>query len=247
MDRPIIFSAPMVRALLDGRKTQTRRVLKPQPLWEDAGHTPGGFSYGAGWSWTGLSCWADAAAFGEQAADFVRIRPGDRLWVREAFQEFLASEFPPGRAFGPRGDFGIPAESAKGNVSYVAYRAEGDFPPHPEDGKAAWRSPTHMPRKYSRLTLTVADVRVQRLQDISEQDALAEGADAVDRQFDHRLSNAHKIDLAGTFSHVLGYERLWDSINGAGSWEANPWIAAYTFTVERRNIDASLPMLAERG
>jgi hypothetical protein len=197
MDRPILFSAPMVRALLSGAKTQTRRVLKPQPLWEDAGHTPAGFSYGAGWSWGGLSCWADATAFGKQAENFVRIQTGDRLWVREACCVHGDEVFY--RANEPRVTVGL-------------------------GGFAKWRPSIHMPRWASRLMLTVTDVRVQRLQDISEEDAQAEGCDE------------------GSLC-VPVFCALWKSINGAESWDANPWVAAYTFTVERRNIDApALPM-----
>lgn len=195
-DKPILFSAPMIRALLDGRKTQTRRVYKPRE--------------------------------GRWGIDR-RFAPGDRLWVRETWQEFLASEFPPGRTFGPRGDFGIPAERTKGNVSYVAYRADGDFPPHPEDGIAVWRSPIHMPRKFSRLTLIVEAVKVERLQDISEEDAIAEGVFVPEAQYAQQ----------GPRAPVLAYAALWDSINGACAWEANPWCVALTFRVKQRNIDAT--------
>lgn len=99
------------------------------------------------------------------------------------------------------------------------------------------RAGMHMPRWASRLTLTVTDVRVERLQDISEADARDEGAEAVDFQRDDRLSNARRIDLAGIMSHRLGYEHLWNTINGRGSWDANPWVVAVSFGVVRANID----------
>ncbi len=95
-----------------------------------------------------------------------------------------------------------------------------------------------MPRWASRLTLTVTDVRVERLQDISESDAIAEGADIAEG---HRsqITGGPMIKIgAGTYmSPIAWYHRLWNEINGAGSWEANPWIVAYTFTVHHGNID----------
>jgi hypothetical protein len=121
-DRPILFSGPMVKALLDGRKTQTRRILKPQPL---------------GW--------------GEPKPRFAK---GDRLWVRESFRVR---------------EGGTICEAGGGQMDYVdteiVYRAS--------DGRqfGRWKPGIHMPRAYSRLTLTVTDVRVQRLQEISEADA----------------------------------------------------------------------------
>ena len=126
-DHPIIFSGPMVRSLLDGRKTQTRRVLKPQPQGEQPKN------------WTRAN---DKA---------VRYAPGDRLYVREAINKV----------------------STPGDVVYRA-----DFEAGGNDGAGlGWRPSIHMPRWASRLTLTVTDVRVQRLQDISEEDARAEGCD----------------------------------------------------------------------
>lgn len=212
-DKPILFSAPMILALLDGRKTQTRRVLKPQPEADGKYH--------------------DIKA----ARRALRFVPGDRLWVREAWQEFLASEFPQGRAFGPRGDFGIPTERAKGNVSYVAYRADGDFPPHPEDGKAVWRPPIHMPRKFSRLTLIVEAVKVERLQDISEEDAGAEGYPAQEQRAASGIA-----EIRDAYP-IAWYAWLWDSINAKRGfpWSINPWVCALTFCVIKQNIDATPP------
>ncbi len=188
-DRPILFSAPMVRALLEGGKTQTRRALKPQPSWEPA--TVDGCSFAAGWSWAGLSRFPDAARFCEAAAQFVPCAPGDRLWVKEA-HSFGTKAYPD-----------------------CLYRAD--------DGgyDLRWRSPIHMPRWASRLTLLVTDVRVQRLQDISEADALAEGVE-------HH---------AGSDGPCAEFEALWNSINGPDAWAENPWVAAITFEVVHANID----------
>jgi hypothetical protein len=232
-DRPILFSAPMVRALLDGTKTQTRRVLKNgwQPVlnaphdvvktWFAPPDVP---ALGVANQWAESGIWAQKN--GPQGYNrflgLAPYRPGDRLWVKETWRTSkVADELRPSQLVGP-------------GYSRIWYEADRDN--CDQHGKV--RVSIHMPRWASRLTLLVTDVRVQRLQDISEADALAEGAEAVDRQFDHRLSNAHKIDLGGTFSHVLGYERLWNSINGPDAWDRNPWVVAVSFTVEQRNIDA---------
>jgi hypothetical protein len=211
-DRPIIFSAPVVRALLDGRKTQTRRVLKPP--------------YGA-MERTGYGAWKPICT---------KFFPGERLWVREAW---------------------LPLETKTGDGERAVYKADAD-----EDGTVPylisgtplgggvgnmrvdrWRSPIHMPRWASRLTLTVTDVREHRLQEISEADAMAEGVVQLphvekDGGRHFTVPGAHGID-ALTASRA--FRDLWNSIHGPDAWEANPWVAAITFTVERRNIDAVAP------
>ena len=180
-DRPILFSAPMIRALLDGRKTQTRRILKPQPLM---GYTP------------------DVTA-----SKGVRFAKGDRLWVRETF------------SFDHRWT-GLPPRDVQWEEP-VWYWADGD----PTDGD--WTKPKpgiHMPRWASRLTLTVTDVRAQRLQEISEADAIAEGAPAV--------ISGQGVD-GPVKTHRTGFVGIWNKING--NWLDNPWVVAITFVVEQRN------------
>lgn len=206
-DRPILFSGPMVRALLERRKTQTRRVLKPQPIWEEAAVNE--FSFGAGWSWGRFGRWSDAGKFGEEVAKDIRIQPGDRLWVREAW------------CWAARGGY-----DAREDGGEVWYRAtdEGEC-------EGPWKPSIHMPRVASRLTLTVTDVRVQRLQDISEEDARAEGADPIGL-----------ADIVAP-TYIAGFARIWAGIHAPSltsetCWGRNPWVAAYTFTVGHRNIDA---------
>lgn len=145
-DRPIHFSAPMVRALLDGRKTQTRRVLTPQP--EPLGRFVG-FSGSA-----------------ETARCKVRYAPGDRLWVREAFVTGYNIDDKYGR---PTGDKRVWYRATDSNLTWFDPDTETtlDNPP--------WRPSIHMPRFASRLTLIVSDVRVQRLQEITLGDICAEG------------------------------------------------------------------------
>jgi hypothetical protein len=212
-DRPILFSTPMVRALLAGTKTQTRRILK---------HQPPELSRFAGFYSVPLSGAFQCKLQGEKNLLTQRVpySVGDRLWVRETWQ---------GLSFG---DY-LPTKSCQCEVRYAATDPCADL-----DAEARgypWRPSIFMPRFASRLTLTVTDVRVERLQDISGSDAIAEGADITGEQ----TMTGPMVKVApGTYlSPVAWYHRLWDSINGAGSWDANPWVVAYTFTVQNSNID----------
>lgn len=198
-DHPILFSAPMIRALLDGRKTQTRRVLKPQPPAHDALYSvPGRW-------WTG-----DADTGEVHAKGPIPYAPGDRLWVKEDL--ICATEQMGG--FATFADVVCYAED--GTTALRDYQMV-DWP---------WKRDTlnsrFCPRWASRLTLTVTDVRVQRLQDISDQDGFAEGIDGG------CLESIHGPG---------GYRDLWNSLHGPDAWDANPWVAAYSFTVQRANID----------
>jgi hypothetical protein len=188
VDKPLIFSAPMIRALLDGRKTQTRRVLKSQPCIRPELHEP----------MNGDPFWC--VFDGDEIAARVRVpyAPGDRLWVREAHR------------------------IVRVGADQVSFRAES-----PDTSIIKWRSPIHMPRWASRLTLIVTDVRVQRLQEIGIVDAYAEGVVPADLP----LSAPAMIER-NLFSD------LWNSLHGPDAWDANPWVAAITFTVHKCNIDA---------
>lgn len=200
MERPILFSAPMVRAILECRKTQTRRVIKPvQP--RDDGMWPAGR---------------------DPVPDCLYGHPGDRLWVREACRaEELTAEAAIIDEFVNCDD--EPIEGLDG----VRYLADNHFEPIENTSEAAdaWGElnayrgkrgatvpPIHMPRWASRITLEITDVRVQRVQDISEADALAEGCRSA-------------------IKHSAAFADIWDSINakrGFG-WNANPWVWALTF------------------
>jgi hypothetical protein len=210
-DKAILFSAPMVRALLDGRKQQTRRVLKPQPPeWAES----------VGWSALTPQShvgYRGTRPDGRFAENSIRLRfaKGDRLWVKETWRTEA------------RHDAIKPAEIPRDAL--VSFDA--DYLQEPNDGcRGRTRVSIHMPRWASRLTLTVTDVRVQRLQEITPADAIAEGIPAP--------ANSMTIDCE-TCDPRDDFQALWNSINGADSWAANPWIVALTFTVERRNIDAA--------
>ena len=206
-ERPILFSAPMVRAILDGSKTQTRRVVKPQPI-EDRLHDHVERKYGL-FTW-----WAGNRTFSIQhQARCPYGQPGDRLWVRETWNVTHHSQLAPGENIAKsaedcvRDNNGFMPSCAEG----VVYAADG-VTSHPVHGKARWRPSIHMPRWASRILLEITDVRVERLQDISEADAISEGVQ-------HSTLNDPRVE----------YRWLWESINGPDSWAANPWVWVIEF------------------
>ena len=206
-DRPILFSGPMVRALIDGRKTQTRRTLKPQPDFRGGA---GDYHDAEEWGWE------DEDGYHVSVLDIAPngYRVGDRLWVRETwamvpYTAYLHSE-------------GVQMTAHAGTHEAAIYRAGFDR----SQGGIRWRPSIHMPRWASRLTLAVTDVRVQRLQEIGEDDAVSEGCPC---QTDDDLSG---MEARGWFRD------LWDSPNAKRApWDSNPWVVALTFETHRCNID----------
>lgn len=202
-DRPILFSAPMVRALLDGTKTQTRRVVKPQPQ-------PNG---GAGLhpvapyrNPRGLWAWVLAATGHGSGGNLFACpygKPGDRLWVRETWTTHAFLDDIPPRDLTTRS---------------LHYQADGVI----KTGKL--RPSIHMPRWASRITLDVTGVRVERLQGISADDAKAEGAPPSHQSIDRVSRELGYADFPRSW-----YAQLWEQINGPGSWDANPWVWVVSF------------------
>lgn len=211
IEKPMLFSAPMVRALLDGRKTQTRRVVKPQPESDIQSAYPDA-------SGNGFIFWSTPpsdklAAFTKEQYQDEGIKPphpvGNRIWVREtwATKDHLTHVKPRN----------LPVMS---KIYYIAT---------PEFGLVnvdKFRPSIHMPRWASRITLEITDVRVQRLQEITEEDARAEGVE--------RYQNGMYRDYCGSGDMPVQFARtsfstLWDSIHGPDAWEQNPWVWAYTF------------------
>jgi hypothetical protein len=218
-DRPIIFSAPMVRALLDGRKTMTRRLLNPQPRRFEV--APGE------WCDIGLEHmedepWPRVRLGRVITCQQVRYKPGMKLWVREAWKPVPSSAY--------RCSDGVQQTINPQDADEAAvYRAGWAR----SSGGTPWKPSIHMPRWASRLTLSVTEVRAEALQDISEADALAEGVQAEEGGF--------SLDGNCSFFHpraVGCFTSLWESLHGAGSWEANPEVAVISFDVAQRNIDA---------
>lgn len=241
-DRPILFSAPMVRALIEGRKTQTRRVINPLPSqvkhWSASFNECPSATIGTSPDYDERWVQFEHPKGGPYTARPLRPDIGDRLWVRESYYHRGHWEPVPGAATkqGRQKWAFIPADDVLLFDAPEIYRL-GRHSADP--ATVAWhkRLGRFMPRWASRMTLDVTEVHVERLQDISEADAIAEGAEAFDLQCDERLSNADRIGLHGIMSHRRGYERLWNSINGDGAWEANPWLMAISFNVRLGNID----------
>jgi len=208
--KPMLFSGPMVRAILDGRKTQTRRVLNPQPsVARNAGAFYRPHPTTAPREWYCL--------LGEHIHNIQKIpyAPGDRLWVREAWAQYPIEINPE------------PCDAW--------YKASDRHPPTTERPNH-WRPSIHMPRWASRLTLEVTDVRVQRVQEISDVDVVAEGVEVPGNKIIDRF------DVTRTAGGDL-FRPLWDSLNakrGYG-WEVNPWVVALTFKVHRCNVDRLTP------
>lgn len=231
-DRPMIFSAPMVQALLDRRKTQTRRLLEPQP---PEGHQLVGIYA------PGLTAVFNPAGRGSRFnADqdvYVRLPSiGDCIWVKEAWNTFTFSQ--DGECAWPTDT--IPTREEMRDLQAEAYRYDTQVVYRESDRArkwfqdATWRSPIFMPKWASRLTLTVTDVRVQRVQEITEADARAEGVDPPMAEVDTPAGPMLCPYLGG--SYVDAFRDLWDSIHGPDTWDRNDWVAAITFDVHKRNI-----------
>jgi hypothetical protein len=192
-ERPILFSAPMVRAILEGRKTVTRReVKKPAALdYLAAGFEP---------AFLALPGNADLCPYG---------KPGDRLWVRETC---FINDFREG---------GVP-EADRADCQII-YRADGMPDWEGEEELIRWRPSIHMPRWASRILLEITAVRVERLQDISEEQAIAEGILHEDDMW------RGAPGLPSFPSPIAAFAHLWISINGVEGWNANPWVWAVEF------------------
>jgi hypothetical protein len=205
-ERPILFSSPMVRAILDGRKTQTRRVVKPQPtLALDIGASVGGAFIDRRE--------VDAHGFSDVVVRCPYGVPGDQLWVRETWAAWT-----PPTEYGECDEVqGPPSEMRSENrhvgEADITYAADGDSCPD------RWRPSIHMPRWASRITLDVVAVSVERLRDITEEDASREG---IERFGGGWRDYAH--DGEALITGPASFATLWDGINGAGSWAANPWV-----------------------
>ncbi|HIE6477031.1 TPA: hypothetical protein ACXM66_000290 [Serratia marcescens] len=225
-ERPVIFNSEMVRAILDGRKTQTRRVMKVQPKPSET--RPGDFWFSSKKLESmvhvsdftpGNSPIADCHLFfQEHCCPFGQA--GDRLWVRETFAAFDADWKHPGK----------PHDLKDGPWPNIVYPASVAKIP---DGTC--RPSIHMPRWASRITLEITAVRVERLNDISVDDAKAEGVRALENNFgsgpaycDYLLPNLD--DTAEWYNRASdSFKSLWKSIYGAESWRANPWVWVIEF------------------
>ncbi|MDM4468377.1 hypothetical protein [Klebsiella michiganensis] len=217
-ERGMIFNADMVRAILDGRKTQTRRPIK----WKQTRFTEiGEREDGSKWPWS-----EDA----EHACDFWHPCPfgavGDRIWVRETFQ-------------GPLFDYDLMDNYCKDPTpfekpEFCVYKADGvpapEFYDADDELHCCWRPSIHMPRWASRILLEITDVRVERLNAISEEDAEAEGIDMealYDSQDCYDCIADHNMTGRPTVTGAFKY--LWESIYGEEGWKSNPLVWVIEF------------------
>lgn len=208
-ERPILFSGPMVRALLAGAKTQTRRAMKAQPS-ERAGLYADRYNHSTQWGfWLPDGRMLRPETFACPYGDV-----GARLWVRETWCS----------AYG-RGAWGtiFAADDA-----FVQGKRQHEKGPHfnaDDRPPLRWRPSIFMPRWASRIALEVTEVRVQRVQDISEEDARAEGTE-------HLFCGVPKYSHPGCCGHRPAFRKLWDSINGKRpgcTWADNPWLWCVSF------------------
>lgn len=228
-ERPILFSAPLVRAILNGSKRVTRRPVKLRDdecyRYDPFGRVLGHMAVRDG----DESDWRNIRELGAPYG-----APGDRLWVRETFYvnhiDHVRGKLPNAR----------PIDELTDQPVEILYRADGDFDEHFEQVDApelaVWRPSLHMPRWASRILLEVTDVRVERLQDITEEDVYAEGVEVPVTddgcppgkvQPLHRLTGKHPTfgyaapGAPGADVVRAHFASAWESIYGAGSWAAN--------------------------
>ena len=203
VERPILFSAPMVRAILEGRKTQTRRVMKhPEYMGCLTGDCPHTYQ---------SECDLDVKVWASENCPYGV--PGDRLWVKETFRlRADMDDRPPSLDWWKKGAW---------------YEADGPNEPSGCAGGAGKLRPSiFMPRWASRITLEITEVRVLRVQEISEEDAKAEGVFGGCTV----CGDSENGDcIEHTPSCTDGFANIWMHINGEDSWHANPWVWALTF------------------
>lgn len=226
-ERPILFSAPMVRAILEGKKTQTRRVVK------------GADYFAAGWPCKfGKECSDRNCLYSHVDGRHLTVmhlpygKTGDRLWVREAWRTYSSLDGckPSNIIHGA----GIQYEAAGTNI----HNDNGDY----LLGMGKLRPSIFMPRWSSRILLEITDVRVERLQNISEKHAIEEGLSTITkdggRTVKYGIPDADGYpgndDIGWNWedwniSPISAYRRLWESINGQGSWDTNPWVWVIEF------------------
>jgi len=225
-ERPILFSGPMVRAILEGQKTVTRRAVKPQFMSAPVDVVDGVPS------WDRPANYAGEVTMNTQRGKPCPYgKPGDRLWVRETWLEdpeddgtWAYTQYM-GCKGSPLSD--IPKRFQK--PDHCIFRASWKGP------DMLWRPSIHMPRWASRILLEISDVRVERLQDINEDQVLDEGIG------DHRFDCDRPVEpdgypacSCGSIGYIDAFADLWNTINGRGAWDANPWV----WVVEFKRIQA---------
>jgi hypothetical protein len=219
-ERPILFSAPMVRALLAGTKTQTRRVVK-EPI--------SGWLNNANGSHKVLDGQVFNYSFDEPLGTCPYGQPGDHLWVRETWSSDFAGHYPHDRIWYAADDDRQHDIEVRNGVRGIYSPESQQFVPF------RWRPSIHMPRSACRLVLEITGVRVERLQDISQADAMAEGVWTAGVAKESGILD--RSPGGGVLNHIGAFRNLWEEINGAGAWQANPWVWVVEFRVLHPRTD----------
>jgi hypothetical protein len=205
-ERPILFSAEMVRAVLEPRKTQTRRIIKPQfdKLIQKGTHG------------------AHIAIEVQPGYGFIKCpygKPGDRLWVREAWHTYKCLDHQPPRMTGTKSAFWYSADNGTKNM----FGAKAEI-------KGKKRPSIHMPRWASRINLEIIDIRVERVQDISHEDAISEGVSFLNNRCTIIKPCRDRHQLTA-MQHAFYY--IWELLHGPDAWERNDWV----WVVEFKSVD----------
>lgn len=196
--KPILFSTAMVQAILEGRKSQTRRIIKPQPI----GDQSSGLVFYKKFHFEGTN-WQ------EEILKIAKFQMGDIMWVRETWQY---------------------SDDLNDPYLYKQKYQEEYLPEH--HGEMKWKPSIFMPKDACRIFLKVTKVRIERLQDITEEDAKAEGVfyygDETLDYMNYMHDNKH-FDDWGVMTAKHSFETLWEKINSKESWKENPWVFVYDF------------------
>ena len=213
--KPILFSTEMVQAILEGRKTQTRRITKPQP---EEGIITTAFDFKKGFYASKIKIEENPDRFEITKLFKPKYQTGDILWVRETWQTTWNEN--------------------KKSWDTI-YKADGGYWID-DDGIMKWKPSIYMPKKRARIFLEVSNVRIERLRDISEDDAIAEGVES----FNHGYGGSpvgvwYKDYIYGKFNLKpnFSFKSLWKKINGEDSWNTNPWVWVYEFKVVEKPKD----------
>lgn len=208
-ERPILFNAPMVKAILEGRKTQTRRVVKSDLIINQAEFECGNRPHVIR-SEPSLQYWV------ENGCPFGQV--GDRLWVRETFMDLSGT--------------GVEHRDSEGQLQKYAYATDCPRGSHSDelrkDFGLKWKPSIHMPRSASRILLEITNIRVEHLNGISKTDAIAEGVDKYHNS-DFYVRYGFENDWCANAFASFAY--LWESVYGKESWTANPWVWVVEFKV----------------
>lgn len=213
-DIPIIMSAPMVRATLREVETPgTGKTMTRRLAWGKR-HKAAELSSEQQEHYDALGYHIDAAGeWFQKPSPWQRVKPGDRLWVRETWM--------------PRAHYEV-----GGRTTDLRFAA--DF----KDYQGKWRSPIHMPRWASRLTLVVTATKIEKVSNISEADAIAEGIGRNPVQEGTWIAYPERSSAAGYMKATESFRSLWVDLHGAASWVDNVEVVALTFDVHKTNIDA---------